>query len=302
MKNNIFWAAVLVIIFISLSQQNQVPKQSVTITATNATEIASLVDAGVSFTGVDKYLAGTSLSTESVRIYRFDGATSDLGYKSLNSGTLSVTPETKYRFYFFFNDTLPSSTHYVDIQDYTAKIQDSVDDIIGYGCKIDTAPIITVRDSSGNIQTASANAESIGAAATKYLEVEIKSHMDKCFGMPKSTKKNVACFGYSTTYFSLVKANTPFVSVPYSVSTQDPGTVSCYQFDLLEDTASTTLTMQLTSVANPTTANNISIYIDDIAFDLNQEDGSEIYDYTDEDGNQLGYTVSSTPISYIRVS
>lgn len=303
MKNNVVWAILVLILIISFSNKNpQTTKQTLTITADQTSDLVSLIDAGVVFTGANKYLAGTSLSTESVRVMSENGENKDLGYKSLDSGTLSVSPEKNYIFYFFMNTT-PSTQYYVDKQLYTGKLQDSVDNVIGKGCSIDT-PLVVVRSSSGATQKSTATGETIGASSSSAVEVEIKSHSDKCFGTPNAPKNNVVCFNYHSAAFSAVKANTNFVSVPRSItaSVNNSNANACYEFPLLADAETAILTVTLTSSADPTTDDNISIFVDDMGFDLNQEFLSEIWDYTDESGNQLGYSVTSTPRNYIRVA
>ena len=261
-----------------------------------------MIDADVSFNGVNKYASGTALTSEYVRVLRLNNGGKDLGAKSLNSGALSVTPEADYKFHFFFNSSGPSSTYYVDTQDYTAKIQDSVDNVVGQGCAIDTDPTVTVRTSSGQTQTAASNAQAISAAATVNVEVDIRAHTDKCYGTPNAPKGNAICFGYDTTYFTTVKPNTKWISVPRSVTGLSLGTVKCYEFATIADGQRETLTVKLTANAEPTTAHNISIYIDDISFDLNADNLAEIWDFTDESGNQLSDIISSTADGYIRVS
>lgn len=292
MKDNIFWAIILVVILFSFSQA---PKQAITIPDS---DISSLIDADVQFNGQNKYIAGSSLSEESVRVLR---GTSDLGYKSLDSGTLSVTPGAEYLFLFFMNTT-PSTTYYVDVQPYIVKAQESVDNVIGHGCMIDTSPKVIVRNQAGQTQTASANAQAIAAGETKNIEVDIRASADQCYGTPNAPKGNVICFAYDSTYFTNVKSNTAWVDVPYSVSSMDVGTVKCYEFDVLESTEKDTLTVELIANGEPTSSHNISIYVDDIAFDLNQNNLDEIWGYVDESLNQLGHVITSTAAGTIYVT
>jgi len=217
-KNNALWAIVLIVIFIYLSQSNNsspVVKQA---NLSTDSPLANLIDADVTFTGVDKHVGGNSLLTnELVRIFKLNGAREDLGTRSLNSGTLAVTPNVNYKFYFFMNATVPSTNFYVDVMDYTAKVQESVDNLVGKGCSIDTLPKVTVRNPTGAIQTSRTNAYAMGATQTADFEVSIISHTDKCYGTPDASKGNVICFGYATADFSDISTNTNFVAPPRSV-------------------------------------------------------------------------------------
>ncbi len=304
MKNNALWAIVLIVIFVYLSQSNNsssVVKQQIP----SSSSLANLIEPDVTFTGVDKYIGGTSLLVnELVRVFRLNGAREDLGTKSLNSGTLSVTPNVNYKFYFFMNSSVPSTNFYVDVMDYTAKVQESVDNIVGTGCSIDTLPKVTVRNPTGAIQTSRAGAYTMGATQTADFEVSVISHTDKCYGTPDAAKGNVICFGYATADLSDISTNTNFVTPPRSVfdlaRNTDQNALKCYEFSKLEDGSKDTLTVKVTTNGNP--SNNITIFTDDIGFDLHRSTLAEIWDYTDENGNQLARVINATPDGFIYLS
>jgi len=305
LKNNVLWAIVLIIIFIYLSQSNDISPVTKQPNSTENTPLANLIDADVTFTGVDKYVGGTSLlSNELVRIFRLNGAREDLGTKSLNSGTLAVTPNVNYKFYFFMNSSVPSTNFYVDVMDYTAKVQESVDNLVGKGCSIDTTPKISVRNPDGAVQTSRSNAYTLGASESADFEVSISSHTDKCYGTPNAPKKNVVCFGYDASDFTNIKTNTNWVTPPRSIldlsRNSDQDSLKCYNFNLLENGVKDTLTVELTTNGNP--AHNISIFTDDIGFDLHKNTLAEIWDYTDETGNQLARVINATPDGFIYLS
>ena len=303
MENNKIWALVLLGIFFYLSQSSSTIIIQPAPQGSNNSNLADLIDADVSFTGINKYVQSTSLTGELVRIFRLNGGREDLGTKSLNSGALNVKPNVNYKYYFFMNETLPSTNFYVNIQDYTGKLQDSTDNIVGQGCSIDTKPVVVVRNSAGQVQSSSSNAQSLAATGNIDIEVEIKSHTDKCYGMPDVSKPNAVCFAYSTTAFDDIKSSTNFISVPRSVTSLGQGTVKCFGFAVLADASSDILTISLdASTTEPTIAHNISIFTDDLAFDLNKNNLDEIFDYTDEDGNQLARVINATPDGKIYIS
>lgn len=304
MQKNVFWALIFLVVFFYLSQPSETETQTPTQKEGGYTEeeLSQLVDASVSFTGNNKHVAATALTSESVRVIKLDGATrKDLGFRSLNSGTIGVVPENKYVFYFFMNGTAPSSTYYVDVQDYTAKVQDSADDATGEGCTIDTSPIVYIKQPNGSVNSAS-NPMAIGAGASVDLEVTVRAHQDECFGMPDSPKPNIICFDYNTAAFTSIQSTRNALSAPYSIGGLGLGAISCYEFDKVEDGSSDTFTVTLLANGEPTTAHNVSIFMDDAAFDLNGDTIQEIYGFVDEANNQLGYTVTTTPIEKIYVS
>lgn len=303
MKTNILWAIVIIGIFVYFSQSNtqSIPNP----TNSDNSSLADLIDADITFTGVNKYVGGNSLLvSELVRIFRLNGQREDLGTRSLNSGALSVTPNINYKFYFFMNSSVPSTIFYVDVQDYTAKVQESVDNVVGKGCSIDTSPKISVRTPAGVAQSSRTNAYAMGASASADFEVTIAAHTDKCYGTPAAPKGNAICFGYSTADFSNIKTNTKWLSPPRSVfdlsRNADQNALKCYEFDLLENSAKTTFTVELTSNGNP--QDNVTIFTDDIGFDLHRNTLAEIWDYVDEDGNQLARVINATPDAFIYVS
>ena len=303
MKNNVLSAIILIILFVYLSQSNK-PSEIKEATDSSESPFVNLVDADITFTGVDKHVGGNSLLTnELVRIFKLNEKREDLGTRSLNSGTLSVTPNIDYKFYFFMNGSVPSTNFYVDVQDYTAKVQESVQNIVGEGCRIDTNPKISVKNPSGVVQTSRTNAYTLGASSTADFEVTISAHADKCYGTPTASRGNVICFGYATSEFSNIKTNTEWISPPRSVldlsRNSDQNALKCFEFNKLEDSSSTILTVQLTANGDP--SNNITIFTDDIGFDLHKSNLAEIWDYVDEEGNQLGRAINGTPEGFIYI-
>ena len=83
-------------------------------------DLTQLVSPSVSFTGYNKYITGTALPTEYVRILQKDSG-NDFGQKSMNSGTLSVEPNVDYKLYWGEN----SSTYYTSVESYTGHTSDT---------------------------------------------------------------------------------------------------------------------------------------------------------------------------------
>ena len=288
MKNNILWAILLIGVLVFVSQQ---PAP----TTIDDTDYSSLVDAGVSFTGRNLHVPGTALSSEDVRVIRLNGGDErkDLGYFSLDSTSMDVTPNVDYKFYYFMN-TSPSGLYYVDVEDYTGLVQDAVDNVFGEGCTIDTNPTFWVLDENGATQTASANAQSLGASETRDVTINIKARSDKCYGMPdafEENKQNSVCFIYDGDIISSVDANTGRTIKPKSI--RDSGnatskTMDCYKFPIIQDTEVISLGVTITaSSSEPTSAHNITVMSEDICVDLNADTLGEIWGYEDEDYTNL---------------
>ena len=299
-NTNLNWAVLLLIVLIFLSRQTAT-------TSDSDIDFSTLVDSSVVFNGQNSLVKGSAITTESVRILKLNGgdARGDLGYKSLDGGTVSTSPNEKYRFYFFMNATLPSTSYYVDVQDYTAPVKDSADNIIGQGCAIDSSLIFSVKDEYGNTQTSTSNIQSLSASQSKPMAIRIKVSSDQCYGMPDSKEgtANAVCFIHTLAAIAKIELNTKKIPAPLSVVNADATSskaITCYQFPVLDDNEVIDLSIYVTAGATePTFAHNITVMSDDIAFDLNKDNLDEIYGYVDEDGNELGADVITLGTIYI---
>lgn len=282
MSNNIVWVLVL-ILGIALSQ-SQTPTPTDNSQNPPATNYANYIDSGIMFNAQDKFLSGTSLGTESVRIIKTNGVVKDLGYKSLNGGTLATEPGDNYKIYYFMNTT-SSTSYYSYVENYIAPPIESTQAKIGYGCQMDTSPTFFAITSSNQVQSSTANAQAVSANSVVEMTVKVKVHSNKCYGTPNATKQNAICF--TLDGFSNINANSGSVSQPRSMAAL--GAMSCYNLPLLENLDVAEIPLTLTSGATePTVAHNITVYSDDIGLDLDGTDLHEIWDFTDEKGNSLG--------------
>lgn len=285
MSNNIAWILVLIIALYISQSQTPTPTENTQIITPPTSNYNSYIDSGISFNAQDKFLSGTSLSTESVRIIKTNGVVADLGYKSLNGGTLATEPGDNYRIYYFMNGTTPSNSYYSYVEEYTAPPIEATQAKIGYGCQVDTSPIFTSITSSNQVQSSTSNAQAVSANSVVEMTVKVKVHSNKCYGTPNASKQNAICF--TLTGFSNVNANSGSVSQPRSMAAL--GAMSCYNLPLLENLDVAEIPVTLTSGATePTVAHNITVYSDDIGLDLDGTDLHEIWDFTDEKGNNLG--------------
>ncbi len=260
-------------------------------------DLCKLVDGQASFTGQRMFLTGTALPAEAVRVIR-QGSIMDLQLTSMDSGTLAVTPNAAYNLYFGENATTgASASYYTAVESYTAPCQDATDDKVGVLCQIATSPTVTIFDENGQVQSGTTNAQAMGVSDVIDIEIKIKAAADQCYGNPSSLKKNAICFGYNSTVFDSVKANTPVSAVPYSVSSDANKPAgyaqSCYEINLLKDTGSQVIIVTLdASAEQPTGINHaINVTLEDTAFDLDQDSLAEIWGFEDETNNNLGAAI-----------
>ena len=283
-KSNILFAIILIGVLIFISKQ-PVPEQP-------TQDFTGLIDAGVSVTGRNLYEPGTSLSTEDVRVFK-DGI--DLGYFSLDSTAIPVTPGLDYKFYFFMNAS-PSTNYYVDVLDYIGLEQDAVDDIYGEGCAIDTKPTFWVINSAGSTQTSSSNAQSLAASGSAEISINIKAHSEECYGIPdakENNKANTVCFMHnSSAMFSKIETGTGSTITPASISTSgnasERNIISCFKFPVIANAESAELLVTITAGSTePTSNSNITVMSQDICFDINKDNLDEIWGYQDEDNEDI---------------
>ncbi len=289
-KDNTWVIAAAIIVAVLL--MNNGAETPITTGGTAGVDLCAVVDGDASFTGQNMYLAGTALTGEYVRVLKQNGeGVKDLGQISLNSGTIGLAPKGQYKLLYGEN----SSDFYTAIESYTAPCQDATDDKVGKLCTIDTTPTITVKDENGQVQSASANSQTIGTSESVEVEIKLKVSADECYGNPSAAGKNAICFNYNSTIFQSVKANTASSGTPYSISSDKGAGLAqnCYEADKLADTASQliTVTLKANSGQTPTSAHNITVSLEDVGFDLDADSLEEIYGFEDESNTNLGAAV-----------
>ena len=261
-------------------------------------DLCSVVEPEASFTAERMFVKGTAIATEYVRVFKMDGEGKDLGQTSTNSGTLSTTPNGLYRVMYGEN----SSTYYTQVEDYTAPCQDATDNKVGTLCYIDTDPTVTVFDENSAVQSASANAQAVTANDEVGITVRVKVAADKCFGNPSATGDNAICFAYNNSAFTSIEADTGTADLPYAVTAYSASgtSINCYNLVKLADRAQIDIPVTLKSGSSEVTlVNNASIYLDDIAFDLNADSLEEIWGFNDEDNNALGSAIVAGDMIYV---
>ena len=273
-------------------------------TTNGGINLCALVESEIAFTGQTMFSAGTARPQSHVRVIRNngDGTIKDKGLILMDSGTTDTKPKATYKLYFGENHT----DYYTHVMSYTAPCEDATDDKVGVLCTIDTTPTITVFDEFGRPITTGSNTQEIGTAESVDVSIQVKVSADECFGNPYAPKKNAICFGYnSTAYESVSVIGGTAVSTPFAVTTNsvsDVGGLSqvykCFELDLLKDTQRATLDVNIQAATGQDPAgtnNNISVTINDMAFDLDADTLDEIWDFQDENDNELGISTITAP-------
>lgn len=255
--------------------------------------LGSLIDGTLELSGNRMFLEGTSLAGRGVRVFN-DGF--DEGTQIIGTDTVTASPGDELKIYFYENDTGTSyclGTCYYTLPIYEEYPLKEIYKLKGTGCQMDTAPTTVTFDEYGQVQTASANAQAIAANDEKTVSVRVKPNADKCLGNPEASEDNTICFKYLSTSsgYQSVEANTGSQSLPYNISSAQSATgydISCYKLNKLVDLAFQDVQVTIKSGStNPGTV-NITVWIDDIAFDINADTNEEIWDFQDEDNNPLG--------------
>jgi hypothetical protein len=271
-------------------------------TTNGGVDLCKLVESEASFTGQRMFLQGTSLTNEYVRVIKLNGGdqVKDLGLSSMNSGTLSTTPKATYNLYFGEN----SSTYYTHKEVYNAPCSDAKDDKVGVECYMDNTPTISVFDEYGNVQSTTANFQAVDSDDERDIVVRVRVSGDQCYGNPDAEGDNAICFRYNTSVFDSVTADTGSQSTPYNISTNYAGAglaISCYKLNKLQDHDYQDVNVKLDSTSDDpgdSDSHNITLYTDDIAFDIDADSLAEIWGFEDEDNNPLG-VVEATGHIYV---
>lgn len=290
----------LILIVVAVIAVGMIGKQPAGTTSTGGgsavsgeVDLCTVVNPTLSFTGQDLYKSGTAIAAnEGVRILLMDGESkTDLGTKSLNSGTIGVEPKAQYKLYFGENST----TYYTSPVSKEGPCKDSTVAISGKLCTIDTAPTVTVLDEFGAAQSSGVNHQTIAASTTKDISIKVQPAAYKCYGNPNAPSKNALCLKYNSTSYTKVSATgASAISTPFSV-TNDSATgyvIECYEMPLISNSAPTTMPVKIEAASTWVNRDtqNISVYIKDVDMDLNAKTLAEIWGFQDEDNNRVGST------------
>ena len=225
----------------------------------------------ITLSGNRLFNIGISLPEENVRIIKGDipgegqpfVGTYNEGIFSLNNGVFQAIPNIIYLLLFGYGSTnyytLPMG---IQIPCISSMSQ------VGTLCLIDKVPTITVFDEYGSVQSSGIHNQIIGPMECKEVTVRVKTAADKCYGSPNTEFNNQICFMYDEAVYSSVSVN-PLVRIPsvvsYSISTHlTPGKkVECFNLPILADTGYTDVPVDICSISNPTSNNNIAILLED---------------------------------------
>lgn len=263
-------------------------------------DVCALVEPTAKFTAKRMFLEGTAVSDQ-VQVIKINGGgdRKELAQVSSASGTMNIEPNVNYRFYF---GNTSQTTYYTHPYDYTGPCVEKEDVVTGVMCTIGT-PSLTIKDENGMVQSGSSNVQAIGADSTKKMTFKMDlSAADTCYGNPNAASDNAICFKYNTTTWTDIDMNWAGASIPYSISNAFSSyghAIKCFQLPKIEDLATVEENFVVESGStNPTSVQNITIYIEDVAWDLNADTLDDIWGFQDEDNNNVGsstiYTVNAT--------
>lgn len=238
----------------------------------NLSNNPDISDAALSFDTLDEY---TMASVDSkLRVYKTGNRVYDLGEFDIKDATLSTSPNTHYRLYFFSGQ---DDGYYTDIKDYFVPANNVNKHVISYGCKIDTDLSFNARHN----YIALTSLLEMTSYDSKQVIVEVSVADKKCYGMPQSPKPNAVCFVYDGLVFNTIEANTYPVTVPEEIEGAYSGNkIQCYEMPLLSngDTYHLPITINTYNV-DPVIGNDILVLSDDVTFSLSETGYTERFDY-----------------------
>lgn len=212
--------------------------------------------------------------------------------------TMSFEPGDEYRVYLMENSTGADGGY------YTTEVNGifpcaRTHTIQGHVARLDAGPSVTVKNSDDQAQSATANAQAIGAGQSKRIKIKLAANQYDFVGNPNSDGNNIICFNVNKTVFERPDvANFGVASQP----TNTPSThcsncdiFYCEEFPKIEQNTEEEVAVTFTAKAsqNPTLAHNSTFYVFDSDIDLDAVDLSRIDGVEDEQGNDLGYTTTA---------
>lgn len=271
-------------------------------------DLCTVVQPTLSFTGQRMFQETTALTSDWVRIIKENNGLSDLSSVSMNSGTKDVEAKVKYKLYYGLNSSATAG-YYPALETIDGPCTEATTAKIGKLCLRDTAPSVTIKNDDGDVQAGATNAQALGADEVKTVSIKIQTASKKCYGNPQITdKQNIICFKYNTTGWDLVSVpDATLRTAPQGLDSTYGATgfkIACYEFKTLKDNEQVIIPVKIDSAVsvNPLAALNISIYLDDVDYDLDAYTLQEIRGYEDETFNDLGVAVITPSPNSISVS
>ena len=280
-----------------------------TATATGATP----ADCGfgtttVTFSNANVLARGTS-QTEFTRVF-LDGKNSqgaDLRVDKsqvAGGGTLTLAPGDHVIAYHAQNSTTDPTGYYNDKNEFVIGCVGALTDE-GEIYQYDNGLTLSYKNQNGQVNTGQAV-----AANSKYdLDVTIRSSSQKAYGNPQLADrgKNALCFQYNNTIITSMDwkvggVNQGVVPVPQIHSGNNTVTgmnaFRCFQMPIIKNTEKLEGVLHLESGATAgVNVNTINVTTEDLNYDLNADDLSEIVGIQDEDGNDMAFRgIFLTPI------
>lgn len=262
-----------------------------------AQPFCNVEDVTVTFSGIDKYSEGTTVS-QGHRALKFDGAANKL---FVDGGTATYSVGADY-IVLLGNATQNVSTwssyYYPQLMEGALPC-DGTADLTGKLVKAGGIPQLTFTywDKQGTANTVQA----VAASADNTQKVQWTTADNVCFGNPyaleKSGKGNLICAYYNTTAYTLVEvldesgATLSLAPTPKSMAGIAGNSISCYDTKkVFCDNADNIFKVHYKAANNEITdGSNITLALSDITIGYNTDTLAVIYGYEDAPNrNDLG--------------
>ena len=217
-----------------------------------------------------------------------------------DAGTLTLTGGDHIIAYHAENSTAAATGYYTDKREFTLPCTGATSAYTDEGqlYQYDNAMTLSYKNQNGEVNTG----QSIAANSEYNIDVTIRSSSQKSWGNPQLVGKasNALCFKYNNTVITSLDwkvggVNQPVISVPqiHAGNNTDVGqsnSFRCFGASMIKNTEKFDGVLNIKSGSTVATAGDtINVTTEDMDYDLNADDLSEIVGVQDEDGNDLGF-------------
>lgn len=217
-----------------------------------------------------------------------------------DAGTITLTGGDHFIAYHAENSTTAQTGYYTDKRETTLPCTGATSAYTDEGqlYQYDNAMTLSYKNQDGSVNTG----QSIAANSEYNIDVTIRSSSQKTWGNPQLVGKatNALCFKYNNTVITSLDwkiggVNQPVIAVPqiHAGNNSDVGennAFRCFGAPVIKNTEKLEGVLNIKSGSTAATAvNTINVTTEDMDYDLNADDLSEIIGVQDEDGNDLGF-------------
>jgi len=255
-------------------------------------------DVTVTVTSFDLYSQNSDITNGSHRV--FVGGT-DKGYVA-EGGSVTVAPENNVKVIFGENST----SHYSVVKEQTAPCAGTLEISAGL-VAYDNSPSFTIWTEEGQVQSATANNQSMATDTVYNNPLRIKSTSKTSLGNPTHPDKgNIVCLQYNRTAYDSMSIDGADPSLtPNAVPAQASYKESCYYIPVIPNDPNDgndgewngeIVTDTSATWVGGTDAQYANVTIYDTDLDLDADTLAIIYGVEDEDKNDIGSLASGATI------